>query len=163
MARGSITVRDIARLISLPVQDQRILVEQLRYWTDEGLLVASRGSGKGTGNYRRYGEEMIWRAKLLHTLAYRGAKVEEMGKVINRLDNLDSEQRKLWQMAKETEDCEVYLVIPPMGKPDIFKGLKPLHGWFKLWPALLIVHLGSALKLPPEWSMRGGFHYVSPA
>src|SRR5262245_20468840 len=127
MARGGITVLDIVGRISLPINFES-LVEQLRYWTDEGLFVPMPGTGRGTGNYRSYSEEMIWRAKLLKTMAGNGAKIEQMRLVIEKLDNLDNDERMLWQLAKDAQDdCGVYLVMPPLSKPRIFRGLEPLQ------------------------------------
>lgn len=153
MARGGLTVQDIVLQI-VPVRDQRI-VEQLRYWTDEKLLIPLRGTGRGTGNYREYGEETVWRALLLCRLAWRGASLDEMKAVAELLDAMNTEERKLWELAKRSPDCEVYVTVPPagIGTARIFKGLEQLQAHFKRmkqWPAVLVVNLGATF----DWNRR---------
>jgi DNA-binding transcriptional MerR regulator len=142
MVRGGLTVQDVVLQI-LPVLDPQLL-EQLRYWTDEKLLVPLRGTGKGTGNYRRYEEEMVWRAALLAHLAWRGANIEEMRRVIEMLDKMNPSERKLWELAKKSPECEVYLAVPPagIGDAELFKGIEPLRAFFKTEGVALVANLG---------------------
>ena len=107
LARGEITVQDIARRIGRKGEDQQVLIERIRHWTRERLLgpstwprLSELGLHPGTGRYRSYDDEAVYRAAVLNALVTEGATVRHLSMVTDFLNRLDKEDQKLWDLAK---------------------------------------------------------------
>jgi DNA-binding transcriptional MerR regulator len=152
LARGALTVKDIAARIVLPGEDAQGILERIRHWTREGLLVPLRAAlHPGTGTYRVYDEDTVYRAAVLNALANEGATVRHLRMVVDALDKMNRKERQLWERAKMgatfEEGNEVYLVATLTGRTEIVKGLSGVREYFEAFRALIVLDLGSALAL----------------
>lgn len=64
-----ITVKDLARWVSRPAEDQGVVIARLRNWTKEGLLSPVGEPNPGTGRARLYDDGAILRALVLTALS----------------------------------------------------------------------------------------------
>jgi len=74
MAKGRLTIGELARRTGMPVKT-------LRFYSDEGLLPPAERSRSG---YRLYGEEAIVRLDLVRTLREAGLGLDSIKKVLQR-------------------------------------------------------------------------------
>jgi DNA-binding transcriptional MerR regulator len=151
VARGELTAGDIARRIARANDDQQALIERVRHWTREGLLtpliyLSDLGLHPGTGRYRRYDEEQVYRAAVLNALAERGATVRQLGAVIRGLNHIEDDEKELWELAKAGKargDQRVMLVMPMVDGPLalLIQGIEELAGLLAAADALMVVNL----------------------
>jgi DNA-binding transcriptional MerR regulator len=149
VARGEITAGDIARRIARQGDDHQALVERVRHWTREGLLragttLADLDLHPGTGRYRLYDEEQIYRAAVLNALVKEGATVRQLNQVVKGLDGLDDEDRKLWESAKAGKITERVLLVTTMAEKPVVvlvQGMEELAEMFNAANALTVVNL----------------------
>jgi MerR HTH family regulatory protein len=107
LARGAITVQDVARRIARKGEDQQVVIERIRHWTRERLLgpstwprLSELGLHPGTGRYRSYDDEAVYRAAVLNALVTEGATVRHLRMVTDALNRLGKHEQRLWSMAK---------------------------------------------------------------
>jgi DNA-binding transcriptional MerR regulator len=153
LARGALTVKDIVARIVLPGDDAQGILERIRHWTREGLLVPLRAAlHPGTGTYRVYDEDTVYRAAVLNALAMEGATIRHLRMVVAALDKMNRKERRLWELSKMgatfEEGDEVYLVATLTGRrTEIVKGLSGVGEYFEAFRALIVLDLGRALAL----------------
>ncbi len=110
------TVKGIAERIAMgndPGEVSRV-VEQIRYWTREGLLKPITSKHPGSGRWRRYDQDQVYRAALLAEMARVGLSIGAM-KIMGIWLKLQAtrpgdDHRELWSEAIEGE-AAVYLVL----------------------------------------------------
>lgn len=69
---GGLTVKDVAARISPTPDDVPSVIAQIRHWTREGLLKPTDRLRTGTGRWRRYSEESVYFAAVIHSLTQIG-------------------------------------------------------------------------------------------
>ena len=106
------TVKAIAQRIVLTDEPDEVarVIEQLRYWTREGLLKPATRKHSGSGRWRRYDVEQVYRASLLCELARRGLSVGSMSLALMWIKVQAQREKGLWDAAVEGKD-DIFLVI----------------------------------------------------
>jgi DNA-binding transcriptional MerR regulator len=157
VARGELTAGDIARRIARADDDQQALIERVRHWTREGLIVpifylSDLGLHPGTGRYRKYDEEQVYRAAVLNVLAERGVTVGQLRAVKDGLDKLEVDEKKLWELAKAGKAKQIMLVVPLLNRPlaFLFQGMKELAQIIARSDVLTVVNLDLLAKVKSE-------------
>ncbi len=71
----ALTVSEIAERIAKPDANKAAIIERLRHWTREGLLIPLGEKNPGTGRARTYADESLIDAAVLNILADMGLRV----------------------------------------------------------------------------------------
>jgi DNA-binding transcriptional MerR regulator len=157
VARGELTAGDIARRIAREGDDHQSLIERVRHWTREGLLppkitLADLARHPGSGRYRTYEEDHVYRAAILNVLAERGATVRQLSSVVQGLDRLEDDEKELWELAKAGEASRIMLVVPLLNRPLalLFEGIEELAGMIAASDALTVVNLDLLARVKSE-------------
>jgi hypothetical protein len=78
----SLTAKDIAQAIAGPDGNLQPVIERVRHWTREGLLVPLGDRNPGTGRKRSYDEDAIVSARIFNILADFGIGIPTMRRTV---------------------------------------------------------------------------------
>jgi DNA-binding transcriptional MerR regulator len=143
--------------VSQYVANNPLVKYYLRHWTREGLLtpliyLSDLGLHPGTGRYRRYDEEQVYRAAVLNALAERGATVRQLASVTEGLDKLEADEKELWELAKAGKAKQIMLVVPLLNRPlaFLFQGMEKLAEMIAGSDVLTVVNLDLLARVKPD-------------
>ena len=112
-----ITVSEIAERLSDDVSQRAALVERLRHWTREGLLVPMGDRNPGTGRHRVYEDSTAFDAAILNALADQGFQVGRQSYFSVAMGLID-EAKRFWA-EKGRSGKTLYLEIANFAKSSI--------------------------------------------
>jgi hypothetical protein len=112
MALSTLTVRDLANRIHRRDEDPSAVIERIRHWTREGLLIPRGEKNPGTGRHRKYPETALEFALILNELADLGIHVGAARKFIfPNATTMRAGLQKAFDAARSGSEI-VYLIFP---------------------------------------------------
>lgn len=92
----TLTVGEIAERLSPIAPDTAATIQRIRHWTREQMLIPIDQHHEGTGKHRRYAENTVYDAAILHAVTSAGLHVATQRYLIDAL-TLASHQLPLWK------------------------------------------------------------------
>jgi DNA-binding transcriptional MerR regulator len=114
----ALTVAALAELIRRDDADPSGVIERLRHWTTEGLLVPIGDRNPGSGKPRTYADSAVFDAAILNTLADVGFHIGKQRYFLIVLQ-LAERAKELWQQKSLKT---LYLEIADFIEPDVDGG-----------------------------------------
>jgi DNA-binding transcriptional MerR regulator len=111
----TLTVGEIAERLSPIAPDTAATIQRIRHWTREQMLVPIDQHHEGTGKHRRYAENTVYDAAILHAATSAGLHVATQRYLIDAL-TFASHQLPQWkESARQGRTPPLFLTIAKTG------------------------------------------------